>query len=44
MLMVLSAPAYDLMFSYKEEDYHENRFYRLRKYGDCHAKGNSVKR
>ena len=41
--MVLSAPAYDLMFSYKEEDYHENWFYRLWKYGDCHVKGNSEK-
>ena len=31
------------MFSHKEEDYHENWFYRLWKYGDSHVKGNSEK-
>ena len=34
---------YRQRFSHKEEDYHENWFYRLWKYGDSHVKGNSEK-
>ena len=41
--MVLSVPGYDLTFSPKEEDYHEDWFYRLWKYGDSHFKRNSEK-